>query len=164
MKHETWSKLTGSIAMIGLIISPSALHFDKPGTQTMMITNGPKDAAHFEVYADDFESSFMISPASFDLEKGKQQQVQVTLQGKESGALSTKLSVIARPTAAGAVAFQTAMKIPLTTVRSPTPKLTASIGEFGKSLVEHWVLTLSSMLLLGCLAMLAWRRRGHPSG
>ena len=145
-------KILRSIALIGFVVSPSSLHFQSVATQQITVTNGLKDPAHFEVYADDYESNFSFSPRSFDLAPGKVQSVAVSIKSLPAGTLATNISVLAKATTSGAVAFQAGMKVP---VRAESPQ-TASIGF---SSVPLALMVLAVLVAVG-LAVTRRRSRG----
>lgn len=158
MNHEAWKKVANTIALLGFVVSPSSLHFTAATSQNLLITNGPKDPAHFEVYVNDYESSFEIRPARFDLEPGKAQPVTVILRQIPGSALATDISILAKSNRAGALTFQTGFKVPVSASRKAQTSLTASIGTFAQSIVSHWVLSLLAALLI-ILGAILWGRK-----
>ena len=154
-------KLTSAIALIGFMISPSSLHFKSATTQDFLVTNGAKDPAHFEIYADDYENYFVIQPASFDLPTGGNQHVSVAVSKTPDGSIATNISILSNANSSGAVAFQTGIKLPVTASPKINSNLKASIGDFASSLIEHWLLTLIAVMLI--VSILIFAKRQGPN-
>lgn len=143
---------------LGLTIQPSRLSFElrdhDTAQQTFTVTNGSKDPARFEVYADDFESLFSIQPARFDLKPGEIKRVTVTLRPIPQSMLATTISVLAHSAAPANVSFQTGIKIPVSASQAGTFNLTASITDFAGSITSHWF--LSTVALLASVLIVLW--------
>ncbi len=137
---------------LGFSVSPSSLVFDLGKTtsqeQILSITNGSKDPAHFELYADDFESSFTLTPHTFDLESGASQQVKVTARAAFPAMIATKISILARTNRTTTSSFQTGMKISVSVTGASPSHLQALIGSFSSKNIAYVLLAFFLLYLM----------------
>jgi len=139
--------------LLGFIVSPSRLRFESATSQNLTVTNGAKDPARFEVYADEYEKSFAIEPMRFDLAPNKSQIVSV--KSKSEATVATNISIVSKANGAESIAFQTGIKIPVSVVQPLTSNLTASIGT-----TATWLIAI---VLIGSV-LLVWRSQRRRTG
>lgn len=111
---------TGTALSSGIQVSPNQLTLDsKIGYQDKLtVLNPTADVQIFEVYSDNFQDAFNISPKSFTLESGSSRQVLISAQKKsnfQGSTLSTNISVVGKPLALGTeIEIASGVKIPVT--------------------------------------------------
>lgn len=149
MKNQThWLAkfLSASVALllplaasaVGLAVRPPELNLvaDMGGQTTVALTveNPSREVALIEIYTDELEKIVKVSPASFLLESGDKQRVEISVKPAEAGMFRTNISVVANPLSEIGFRASGGVKIPLVIQASsenPNIPLLAAAWLFG---------------------------------
>lgn len=148
----------------GISVTPSSLIYYLPVKtkviQKLAVENSFTNPQIYEVYSDELSDLVAISPASFRLEPGERQEVQIIVTAKNSGNFATFISVMAADINRQQFNAATGVKIPLQiTALTPAPTF------FQKNFIWFIIIVCCLILLLDVLIItrfkkkLSWRQK-----
>jgi len=114
-----------SAAAVGVSVKPKTISLSiregRPTTTEILVVNAGSQLALYQVYPDDFRDQLSVQPAEFELAPEATQLVKLTINVRRAGELSTNISIVARPLAAGGFSAATGVKVPISIAATGRP-------------------------------------------